>query len=139
MTMKLSEQMKREFEAAVAIRVQEMLLEQVEAVAADQVKAILNGHGKTHKKAAHPIQYPASTVLKRGSKDGLKHFRMTQQSGLMANAAWEALARDGHFASKATRADMTAYLMKSFEGTTSSQVSATISQCIKRGVLVAGG
>jgi len=135
--MKLSEQMKREFEAAVAARVQEMLRERIEAVAGEQVKAILNGHGKAaHKKAAHPIQYPPSTVLKRGDKAGLAHFRMAQLSGRMALAAWEALARDGVFASKATRADMTAYLLKSFEGTTNNQVSAALSIALQRGVLV---
>ena len=133
--MKLNESMKREFEAAVAARVQEMLREQIEEVAGRQVKSILNGHGKPHTKAAHAIQYPPSTVLKRGNKDGLKRFRMTKPSGLMASAAWEALARDGHFASKATRADMSAYLLKSFEGATSNQVSAVLSIALQRGVL----
>jgi len=134
--MKLNEAMKRAFESAVATRVQQMLDEQVEQAAVEQVKAILNGHAPKAGRAAHPVQYPPSTVLRRGNKEGLKQFRMTQQSGLMASAAWEALAKDGHFASKATRSDMTAYLMKTFPGTNSSQVSATISVCIQRGVLV---
>ena len=135
--MKLSEQMKRDFELAVTTRVMELLGEQIEVVATEQVKAILNGHGKVaHKKATHAVQYPPSTVLKRGDKDGLKTFRMNQLSGRMASAAWEALARDGVFASKATRADMTAYLLKTFEGTTNNQVSATLSIALQRGVLV---
>lgn len=135
--MKLSEQMKREFEKMVSARVSELLLEQVEEVAQAQVKALVNGKA-AHKKAPHPIQYPPSTVLKRGDKEGLKHFRMTTLTGLMASAAWEALARDGHFASRATRADMTAYLLKTFdrESATASKVSAMISMAIKRGVLV---
>ena len=134
--MKLSESMKREFEKQVAARLAELMAEQVEQVAQAQLKALVNGHG-AHKKAPHAIKYPPSTVLKRGDKEALKHFRMTTPSGLMANAAWEALARDGHFASKATRADMTAYLLKTFEGLTPSQVSATLSVAIQRGVLSA--
>ena len=135
--MKPSEQMKRDFELAVTTRLMELLGEQIEPTAQARFKAILNGHAPTAKAKTFTIKNPPRAILRRGNKAALEHLRPNRLTADMARAAWDALARDGKFAHKAVRSDMTTYLVETFaeQGATRARVSAALSNAIKIGLL----
>ena len=138
--MKLSEQMKREFERAVKARVEALLAEQVESAAQAEVERIVNGRRvpvRKSKVATYRVKYPKTTVLRRGEiKPEEAGFRMTRDSGLLVSLAWQSLGRGESFSGKASRADLTAYLRASKPEVRSELVSAALSEALRRKVLV---
>jgi hypothetical protein len=86
----------------------------------------------------HPIAYPPATVLARGDMLALNRFRKGTMQCHLAAIAWNSLASGGKFAGRATRADMTRYLMsyEQFKNERPAAVSGAISAMLKRGLLV---